>query len=456
MTASPSPTARRRDYRAPGRRRAVHRDRCTVTLAKLQWEVAGTLSFSDVVTSSSSLRSPGRDRAQRRASSRAAPWSRSRSSWRSSSCTSSATSTSRPRRRSRQWAKGMFKFVLHFLFLVAGVALVARRGQRFYWQTLGAFVGGLALNGLYGLMQLAYAESTGGEPRRALRPAGHRRRQPDQHLRRDRGAERLPGQRAHGRPEPPGDRGRRADPPPAPDLPADGARQPAARAARPVAARSSRSSSSRRSRGAGSSGCLRARRARDAVPPAAVHAAVPRAARGARCAGPRRHRRAAVGVLRRCCSSVRDRGARGLHAPRGLRLHPRRALAEPVLRARAQQLLGLLRVHHRADELRPALVLRRARSSRPGSSGASCSRPSSCTSSAGPARRGASASALAAAGDPLAARVRPLGWGLTAALVATLVSNFFYLTMTFYYFFVVALLAIAPPAVFASDLTRRE
>jgi O-antigen ligase len=55
---------------------------------------------------------------------------------------------------------------------------------------------------------------------------------------------------------------------------------------------------------------------------------------------------------------------------------------------------------------------------------------------------------LAALGDPLAVRVRPLGWGLTAALVATLVSNFFYLTMTFYYFFVVALLVIVPPAVF--------
>jgi len=63
--------------------------------------------------------------------------------------------------------------------------------------------------------------------------------------------------------------------------------------------------------------------------------------------------------------------------------------------------------------------------------------------------------ALAAAGDPLAARVRPLGWGLTAALVATLASNAFYLTMSFYYFFVLALLAIAAPAVFAAGLGRR-
>ena len=57
--------------------------------------------------------------------------------------------------------------------------------------------------------------------------------------------------------------------------------------------------------------------------------------------------------------------------------------------------------------------------------------------------------ALAAARDPLAARVRPLAWGMTAALVATLVANLFYLTMTFYYFYVFAALAVALPVVFA-------
>jgi O-antigen ligase len=59
---------------------------------------------------------------------------------------------------------------------------------------------------------------------------------------------------------------------------------------------------------------------------------------------------------------------------------------------------------------------------------------------------------LAAAGDALAARVRPLSWGLTAALVGTLAANAFYLTMSFYYFFVVALLCIALPGVFAPRL----
>ena len=63
--------------------------------------------------------------------------------------------------------------------------------------------------------------------------------------------------------------------------------------------------------------------------------------------------------------------------------------------------------------------------------------------------------ALAAAGDAVSARVRPLGWGLTAALIGTLVANAFYLTMSFYYFFVLALLAIAPPAVFARRLAAK-
>lgn len=60
--------------------------------------------------------------------------------------------------------------------------------------------------------------------------------------------------------------------------------------------------------------------------------------------------------------------------------------------------------------------------------------------------------ALAYAGDATAARVRPLAWGLTAALAGTLASNVFYLTMTFYYFYVLAALAIAAPAVFARRL----
>jgi len=61
--------------------------------------------------------------------------------------------------------------------------------------------------------------------------------------------------------------------------------------------------------------------------------------------------------------------------------------------------------------------------------------------------------ALAVAGDPIAARVRPLAWGLTAALVGTIASNAFYLTMQFYYFYALALLALATPIVFGRRLT---
>jgi O-antigen ligase len=60
--------------------------------------------------------------------------------------------------------------------------------------------------------------------------------------------------------------------------------------------------------------------------------------------------------------------------------------------------------------------------------------------------------ALAAARDPLAARVRPLAWGLTAALVGTMAANAFYLTMTFFYFYAFALLVLAVPVVFGRRL----
>src|SRR2546423_14995947 len=59
--------------------------------------------------------------------------------------------------------------------------------------------------------------------------------------------------------------------------------------------------------------------------------------------------------------------------------------------------------------------------------------------------------ALAAARDPLAARLRPPAWGLTATLAGTMAANAFYLTMQFYYFYFVAILWLAPPGVF-----RRE
>jgi O-antigen ligase len=64
--------------------------------------------------------------------------------------------------------------------------------------------------------------------------------------------------------------------------------------------------------------------------------------------------------------------------------------------------------------------------------------------------------ALSRASDPLAARVRPLAWGWTAALAGTMAANFFYLTMTFYYFFVFLALALAVPLVFGARRPERR
>jgi O-antigen ligase len=58
-----------------------------------------------------------------------------------------------------QFTKGMVKFVLHFLFLAAGVALLARRSLAFYWRSLAWFVGGMVVNGAYGVVQLLVART---------------------------------------------------------------------------------------------------------------------------------------------------------------------------------------------------------------------------------------------------------------------------------------------------------
>jgi O-antigen ligase len=62
---------------------------------------------------------------------------------------------------------------------------------------------------------------------------------------------------------------------------------------------------------------------------------------------------------------------------------------------------------------------------------------------------------LAVAHDPAASRLRPLAWGLTSALAGTLAANLFYLTMTFYYFYVLAALVLAVPIVFSPRRAAR-
>ena len=58
-----------------------------------------------------------------------------------------------------QFAKGMVKFVIHFLFLVAGIAYMARRSERFYFKALGVFFAGMVVNSLYGVVQLLAARA---------------------------------------------------------------------------------------------------------------------------------------------------------------------------------------------------------------------------------------------------------------------------------------------------------
>jgi O-antigen ligase len=58
-----------------------------------------------------------------------------------------------------QWGKGMVKFVLHFLFLGAGVAYLSRRSTAFYWRAVAALTLGLVVNGVYGVLQLLAARA---------------------------------------------------------------------------------------------------------------------------------------------------------------------------------------------------------------------------------------------------------------------------------------------------------
>jgi O-antigen ligase len=60
-----------------------------------------------------------------------------------------------------QWAKGLTKWVIHFLFLAAAVVWIARRGQRYFWRSLAWFCGGIVVNAVYGLLQLLYARAGG-------------------------------------------------------------------------------------------------------------------------------------------------------------------------------------------------------------------------------------------------------------------------------------------------------
>lgn len=133
----------------------------TVTFHKLQWELAGSLTLSDVLTSLFLVLFVW-DRVERgdlrltRTAAVALAWLVAFALVYLAGFYSLDTAQALD-----QWWKGMVKFVLHFGFLAAGVALLARRPLRFYWLALAAFLGGIALNAGYGIVQLALAELVG-------------------------------------------------------------------------------------------------------------------------------------------------------------------------------------------------------------------------------------------------------------------------------------------------------
>jgi len=425
----------------------------TVTFAKLQWEVAGTLSFSDVVTGLFLLafvvhRAERFDARLERAALVTLGFFLAfllvyLVGWFNLETAQSLA----------QWAKGMIKFLLHFLFLVTAVSLVARRGARFYWLTLGTFVGGVAANAAYGVAQLAVAQGLGQNLDAAwLQPLTGGASKINVY-----GA--IEGQsvfRINALTGDPNHLGIELAAAIVLLLPIYLRLERGHRYRTPIAAllgflfvvelgTLSRS-------GMLGLGCgflvlaVPYRRhfltARFLFPLGVVLAAL------------------AVFVARRAnffeqvLTSRLSTGGRGSSThflvydfiPDVLSQHPLFGLGLNTFSVYYEFQTGKTNFgphsFYVASFVETGLVgtlvfaaflvylFRRSGATR---------------------RIGR---ALAAARDPLSARVWPLGWGLTAALVATMASNVFYLTMSFYYFYVIALLAIAAPAVFARHLAR--
>jgi O-antigen ligase len=130
----------------------------TVTFAKLQWEVAGTLSLSDVLTAlflvavAGSRLGTGNRRIAYGAAIAAVFFLAFLLVYLVGFFNLDTEQAL------AQWAKGMVKFLLHFLFLVAGISYISRRSESFYWRSLAVFMGGIAANAAYGIVQLGAAE----------------------------------------------------------------------------------------------------------------------------------------------------------------------------------------------------------------------------------------------------------------------------------------------------------
>jgi len=69
-----------------------------------------------------------------------------------------------------QYVKGFVKFLIHFAFLATAVAWLWRRGRSYYWRALAWFCGGVAVNAAYGVVQLLVARSGGNLDAQVLSP----------------------------------------------------------------------------------------------------------------------------------------------------------------------------------------------------------------------------------------------------------------------------------------------
>ncbi|MBM3679634.1 MAG: O-antigen ligase family protein, partial [Actinobacteria bacterium] len=142
----------------------------TVTWAKLQWDIAGDVTLADILTALflaalALTYTPGRRLHVQRSVAVTTGFFLAFLLLYLAGFYNLETSQALA-----QWAKGMTKYVLHFLFLIAGVALIQRRGARFFWATLGVFVAGLTANALYGLLQLLVAQGGGNLDSTILSP----------------------------------------------------------------------------------------------------------------------------------------------------------------------------------------------------------------------------------------------------------------------------------------------
>ena len=346
-----------------------------------------------------------------------------------------------------QWGKGLTKFVIHFAFLACAVVWLSRRGQQYFWRTLGWFSAGIVVNAAYGVLQLLDARRGGNLDASVISPITG-------------GASQINIYGAINNANVYRPNALTGDPNHLGIMLISAA-------ARPHAA-------------------VPAARARPSVASLAdAHDRIPARRRGRdafaqRPPRPRRRRARARGAVPPPSPPSRAAGADRRRAgctPRDRTLAP--SFFTTVLKSRVQTSGGSENAHFQVYDFIPhvlhvdplfGLGLNTFSVYYEFVTGKSNWGPHSYyvaliveTGLVGALLFGAFViwvfrrlgtarelgRRLAAAGDPLAARVRPLAWGCTAALAGTLASNAFYLTMQFYYFYAFVALSLAIPVVFA-------